>query len=186
VATCTPAPQSTTGAPAAASGGNLNDGNPPPWGSVIDAGTDTSGKALVLYAYPISDPAIPCTHFGLMLGTKDVGTAAPSGVTGMYATNEFDGSDSAPGFHAAGLSGGGNQISKWYALGYYVGAAASVSIPENGTAVAATVVPWSVNPDVKIWWVSGAAAVPSFGVPSAKDAQGNLLPAGTASAPGVG
>jgi hypothetical protein len=132
----------------------------------------------VLYGYPIGDAQLPCTHFGLMLGTKDLATAATSGVTGIYATNEFSGSDLAPGFHAGSLSGGGNQVQDWYLLGYYVGPAATISVPLNGVATPATVAAWSVNPDVKIWWVSGKASVPAFGTPSAKDAKGSPLPPG--------
>jgi hypothetical protein len=177
--TCVPEPQATTGAPAAPQAGAANEGNPPPWGNVIDVGTDTNGKQVVMYGYPIGDSALPCTHFGLMLGTKDLATGATSGVTGMYATNEFTGSDIAPGFHGTGLSGGGNQVQDWYVIGYYVGPAATISIPLDGVATPATVAPWSVNADVKIWWVTGKAKVPAFGTPSAKDAQGNPLPSGT-------
>lgn len=177
-ASCSTAPQSDVGAPAA-----TNDGNPPPWGTPIQAGTD-GGKSVVLYGVHISDAAIPCTHFGMMLGTTD-NAGATSGVTGMYTgsyeANESDGSDLTPGMHAVSLSGGGNQISSWYLIGYYVGGATSVSVEEKPFAspVAATVVPWTVNPDVKFWWVSGTGAVPSFGLLSAKDANGAALPLGT-------
>jgi len=101
--------------------------------------------------------------------------------TGSYEANESDGSDLTPGMHAVSLSGGGNQISAWYLIGYYVGSATSVFVEEKAFAspVAATVVPWSVNPDVKFWWVSGGGAVPSFGKLSAKDANGTALPLGT-------
>jgi hypothetical protein len=185
--TCVPQPQATTGAPAAPQAGAANEGNPPPWGNLIEVGTDSNGKHVVLYGYPIGDAQLPCTHFGLMLGTKDLATAATSGVTGIYATNEFAGSDIAPGFHGTSLSGGGNQVQDWYVIGYYVGPAATISIPLNGVATPATVAPWSVNPDVKIWWVSGKASVPAFGTPSAKDAQGKPLPNGTnAGPPAVG
>lgn len=177
-ASCSTAPQADAGAPAA-----NTDGNAPPWGTPIPAGTD-SGKSVVLYGIHISDAAIPCTHFGLMLGTTD-SSGATSGVTGMYTgsyeANESDGSDLTPGMHAVSLSGGGNQISAWYLIGYYVGSATSVFVEEKAFAspVAATVVPWSVNPDVKFWWVSGGGAVPSFGLLSAKDANGTALPLGT-------
>ena len=180
-ASCSPAPQADAGAPAA----NV-DGNPPAWGALIPAGTD-SGKSVVLYGFHISDAAIPCTHFGLMLGTAD-STGIPAPVTGEYATNETDGSDLEPGMHAVSLSGGGNQISAWYLIGYYVGNATSVSVEEKavGSPVAATVVPWSVNADVKFWWVSGVGAVPNFGPLMAKDANGTALPLGPHGQIGVG
>jgi hypothetical protein len=184
-AACTPAAQSTTGAPTEGS-----DTSNVPWGTVIPVGTDASGKSVVIYGFPIADSAIPCTHVGFMLGTSD--TSGISGVTGVLANNETSGSDLAPGFHADGLYGGGQQINNWYVMGYYVGNATTITIPEKSQAadLKATVVPWSVNPDIKVWWVGGTGAVPTdfaFGAPSAKDAQGDTLPAGNvASAPAVG
>jgi hypothetical protein len=178
-ATCAATSQPTAGAPAA-----TNDGNPPAWGTPINVGAD-SGNSVVLYGFHIDDSAIPCTHFGLMLGTT-ARAGSVSGVTGMYAANEFAGSDLAPGFHAVGLSGGGNQVTGSYYIGYYVGAAASISVIANGVPVAAHVAPWSVNPAVKIWWVGGAGAVPTYDALSAKDALGNPLPVGTHAQPGVG
>jgi hypothetical protein len=181
---CAPAPQSTVGAPTEPS-----DTNDVPWGTVIPVGTDTSGKSVVIYGFTVAEPAIPCTHVGFMLGTKDA--TGVGGVTGLLANNESSGSDLAPGFHADGLYGGGNQINNWYVMGYYVGDAASITIPEKaqGADLVAKVVPWSVNPNIKVWWVGGSGAVPTdyaFGAPSAKDAQGNTLPVGKASAPAVG
>lgn len=176
-ATCTPPPQPELGAPAATS-----DGNPAAWGTVIPVGTD-SGKSVALYGVHISDPEIPCTHFGLMLGTT-----ATSGVTGVYEANEFDGSDIEPGFHAVSSASGVSQLAGWDYFGYYVGAAVSISVEERQHAapVAATVVAWSVNPNVKIWWVSGTGAAPTFGAVSAKDAAGNALPTGNHAQLGVG
>jgi hypothetical protein len=178
-ATCAATSQPTAGAPAA-----TNDGNPPAWGTPINVGAD-SGNSVVLYGFHVDDSAIPCTHFGLMLGTT-ARAGSVSGVTGMYAANEFSGSDLTPGFHAVGLSGGGNQVAGSYYIGYYVGAAASISVIANGVPVAAHVAPWSVNPDVKIWWIGGAGAVPTYGALSAKDAVGNPLPVGAHAQPGVG
>ena len=153
---------------------------------MITVGTDR-GKSVVLYGFHISQAAIPCSHFGLMLGTID-SSGATSRVTGVYAANEFDGSDLTPGIHAASLTGGGNQINAWYLIGYYVGGAASVSVDEKAFAspVTATVVPWSVNPDVKFWWVSGTGAVPTFGQLHATDANGTALPIGTHGQQSVG
>ncbi|MDQ1541606.1 MAG: hypothetical protein QOH29_2332, partial [Actinomycetota bacterium] len=47
--TCLPQPQATTGAPAAPQAGAANEGNPPPWGDLIDVGTDSNGKHVVMY-----------------------------------------------------------------------------------------------------------------------------------------
>jgi hypothetical protein len=176
---CFPKPQATTGAPPAPLNFDLSP-NPQPWGSLINVGTDSNGKHVVMYGYHIDDAVLPCTHFGLMLGTKDLSTGATSGVTGMYGTNDLSGSDLTPGMHAISLSGGGNQITAWYLIGYYVGPAAAVSVDEKASAspIAATVVPWSVNPDVKFWWVSGTGAVPTVGQLHATDANGTALPIG--------
>jgi hypothetical protein len=182
-ASCSPAPQSTVGAPPASDGANAV-----PWGSLIKVGADGPNKDVVIYAFHIEDAQLPCDKVAFMLGT-DSPAGQVSGVTGEVAANEFSGSDLAPGFHATSESGGGNQISDWYIFGYYVGDATSVSIPEKSSPLPsspAVVVPWSVNPDVKIWWISGTGAVPSTGTPIATDAQGNVLPAGNASPPSVG
>jgi len=46
---------------------------------------------------------------------------------------------------------------------------------------------WSVNPDVKFWWLGGSAnGNPTYGALTAKDAKGNLLPVGSHAQPGVG
>ena len=94
---CSPAAQSTIGAPAA-----TPDGNAPPWGTLVQAGTDVGTTTnLVLYGIHIDDAAIPCTHFGLMVGTVD----ASGNTTGVYESNEFAGSDLTPGFHAVSMVG---------------------------------------------------------------------------------
>jgi len=168
---CSPAPQSTDGAPAA-----TPDGNAPPWGSLVRAGTG----AVVLYGIHIDDAAIPCTHFGIMVGTVDaLGT-----VTGVYAANEYSGSDLEPGFHA--VSNIGQQVAAAPFVGYYVGPAASVSVVVNGVATPAHVAAWSVNPDVKFWWLGSVSGSPTYGAVSAKDVNGNPLPVGTHAQPAVG
>ena len=172
-----PAPQSTDGAPAA-----NPDGNAPPWGSLVQAGTDVgTTNSLVLYGIHIDDAAIPCTHFGLMVGTVD----ASGNATGVYEANEFDGSDLTPGFHAVSMVG--KAFAGTYFVGYYVGPASSISVIVDGVPTAAHVAVWSVNPDVKFWWLGGSAnGNPTYGALTAKDAKGNLLPVGSHAQPGVG
>jgi hypothetical protein len=172
-----PAPQSTQGAPSA-----NPDGNAPPWGGLVQAAADPgTGKTLVLYGIHIDDAAIPCTHFGLMVGTVDTSGAA----TGVYEANEFDGSDLTPGFHAVSMVG--KEFAGTYFVGYYVGPAATISVVVNGVPTAAHVAAWSVNSDVKFWWLGGSAdGNPTYGALTAKDAAGNLLPVGTHAQPGVG
>lgn len=178
-ASCSPAPQSTDSAPAA----NPN-GNAPPWGTLVQGGTDVgTGKTLVLYGFHIDDAAIPCTHFGLMVGTADA--SGIHNVTGVYAANEFSGSDLEPGFHA--VSEVGKQVAGTYFVGYYVGPAASITVVVDGVPTAAHVAAWSVNPDVKFWWLGGNAnGNPTFGALTAMDATGSPLPVGAHAQPGVG
>jgi hypothetical protein len=149
---------------------------------LVRGGTDVgTGKTLVLYGFHIDDAAIPCTHFGLMVGSVD----ASGNTTGAYAANEFSGSDLTPGFHA--VSEVGKEVAGTYFVGYYVGPAAAISVVVNGVATAAHVAAWSVNPDVKFWWLGGSAnGNPSYGALSAKDAKGNPLPVGAHAQPGVG
>jgi hypothetical protein len=175
--TASPAPQPTEGAPAA-----NPDGNAPPWGSLVQAGTDVgTTNSLVLYGIHIDDAAIPCIHFGLMIGTVDASGTA----TGVYEANEFDGSDLTPGFHAVSMVG--KEFAGTYFVGYYVGPAATISVVVNGVPTAAHVAAWSVNPDVKFWWLGGSAnGNPTYGALMAKDAKGTLLPVGAHAQAGVG
>lgn len=137
--------------------------------------------AVVLYGFHIDDAAIPCTHFGIMVGTVD----ASGIVTGGYAANEYSGSDLEPGFHAVSIVG--QQVADAPFFGYYVGPVASVSVRVNGVPTAAHIAAWSVNPDVKFWWLGGSASGnPTYGSLSAKDAKGTPLPTGAHAQPGVG
>jgi hypothetical protein len=149
---------------------------------LVQAGTDVgTANSLVLYGIHIDDAAIPCTHFGLMVGTVDASGTA----TGVYEGNEFSGSDLAPGFHAVSMVG--KKLAGTYEVGYYVGPAASISVVVDGVPTAAHVAAWSVNPDVKFWWLGGSAnGNPTIGALSAKDANGNVLPVGSHAQPGVG
>jgi hypothetical protein len=81
----------------------------------------------------------------------------------------------------------GKEVAGTYFVGYYVGPAASISVTVNGVPTAAHVAAWSVNPDVKFWWLGGSAnGNPVIGALSAKDVNGNALPVGTHAQPGVG
>jgi hypothetical protein len=175
--TASPAPQSTDGAPAASP-----DGNAPPWGTLVQAGKDVgTTTSIVLYGVHIDDSAIPCTHFGLMVGTVDTSGT----VTGAYEGNEFDGSDLTPGFHAVSMVG--KEFAGTYFVGYYVGPASTITAVVNGASTPAHVAAWSVNPDVKFWWLGGSAdGNPVLGALTAKDAKGNVLPVGTHAQLGVG
>jgi len=177
-ALCSPAPQTTDGAPAANS-----DGNAPPWGVLTQAGIDAgTGNSVVVYGVHIDDAAIPCTHFGMMLGV----VGASGTVTGVYEANESTSTDLSPGFHAVSLSSGGTQVAGTYLIGYYVGAASTVSVVLNGVPAAVHVAPWSVNSEVKFWWVGGLKNVPTDIALSAKDSAGNVLSMINPAQPAVG
>ncbi len=101
---CFPEPQATTGAPPAPQNFDLNE-NPQPWGSLMQCRYRQQRQAVVLYGYHIDDAVMPCTHFGLMLGTTDLSTEGTGGVTGVYGDERLSGSDLGLGMHAVSLSG---------------------------------------------------------------------------------
>ena len=136
----------------------------------------------MLYGIHIDDAAIPCTHFGLMLGTTD---ASATTITGVYEANETSGSDLEPGFH--GVSMVGKEFAGTYLIGYYVGPAATISVVVDGVPTDAHVATWSVNSDVKFWWLGGPAnGNPTYSAFTAKDANGTELPVGNHAQLGVG
>ena len=77
---------------------------------------------------------------------------------------------------ATGLS---TDAGGWFVVGYYVGSAASVTLPVAGQSVNAELTSWSVNPDVKVWWVHGTGVVPASAQPTARDVAGKPLPGGS-------
>lgn len=109
----------------------------------------------------------------------------PTPSPGVYAANEFSGSDLTPGFRAVSIVG--KEVAGTYFVGSYVGAAASISVVVDGAPTAAHVAARSVNPAVKFWWLGASAnGNPTYGGFSAKDAKGNPLPVGAHAPPGVG
>jgi hypothetical protein len=136
----------------------------------MEGPSSVAGTEVVVNAFHIS--GMQCTNVGFEFATKDLSTGR---TTSFEETNEFDGSDIAPGFHGTGLTALGDG---WFVFGYYVGPAAAISIPANGQPAAAHIASWAVNPDVKVWWVDGSGATPALGTPSAFDAAGAPLPGG--------
>lgn len=163
--TCGVNPEPTDGAPAAS-----NDGaSATPWGEPMVGPSGVAGAQMTVTAFHID--GMPCTNVGFEFSLR----AAGGSVTNLEAVNEFDGSDIAPGFHATGLS---TTADGWYIVGYYAGPAASIKMPLNGQSVNASLTSWSVNPDIKVWWVHGTGEPPSSAQPTALDVAGNQLPAG--------
>lgn len=163
--TCGVNPQPTDGAPPAS-----NDGSSAaPWGDPMVGPSGVPGVQMTVTAFHIG--GMPCTNVGFEFSLHSSGGS----VANLQATNEFDGSDIAPGFHATGLS---TVADGWYIVGYYAGPAASISLSVNGQSVNANLTSWSVNPNVKVWWVHGTGQPPSSAQPTALDVAGKPLPAG--------
>ncbi len=172
--TCGVNPQPTDGAPPAS-----NDGaSAAPWGDPMVGPSGVPGVHMTVTAFHVG--GMPCTNVGFEFALR----GSSGSLTNLEAANEFDGSDIAPGFHATGLS---TTADGWYILGYYAGPAASITLPVNGQSVNADLTSWSVNPDIKVWWVHGTGEPPSSAQPTALDVSGKALPAGAHAAElGVG
>jgi hypothetical protein len=145
-------------------------------GDVIRTGLPAKQGEWVLYATAISDPAIPGTTFGVMLGVRK-----PNGeVVESITTNETEGSDRAPGFH--GLEGSMIvEAGKSPPFGYFVGKATRITVERAGSApLTAHQAVWSEDPDVVIFWFD-PEKVPEGAYlrnATAYDRGGDKLPAG--------
>jgi hypothetical protein len=164
-AACGISPQPTDGAPPAANDGAAAT----PWGDPMTGPSGIAGTRMTVTAFHVAD--MPCTNVGFEFALR----SADGHLTNMEETNESSGSDIAPGFHGTALN---TAADGWFVVGYYVGPAASVTLPVGGQPAAAQVTSWSVNPDVKVWWVHGTGAAPADAQPSARDVAGNPLPGG--------
>jgi hypothetical protein len=162
---CGVSPQPTDGAPPAAHDGT----SATPWGVPMSGPSGIAGTQMTVTAFHIV--GMPCTNVGFEFALR----GADGHLTNVDETNEFDGSDIAPGFHGTGLS---TDADGWFVVGYYVGQAATITLPVNGQPVNAQLTSWSVNPAVKVWWVHGTGAAPSTAQPIARDVAGNPLPGG--------
>ncbi|SDX18636.1 hypothetical protein SAMN05421504_102590 [Amycolatopsis xylanica] len=136
-----------------------------PVGDVISTGIKDAKGEIVFYAVAVNEPSLPNTHFGIMQGHR----TADGKVTADIVTNEFSGSDKAPGFHGVTVgnnTGGGNP-----AFGYYAGPAAKI-IAKGAQAHTAK---WSEDSDIVVFWfdkVTEPSGLKAF------DAAGKQLPAG--------
>jgi hypothetical protein len=177
-----PAPSRTSPAPSprAAVGGSR------PEGKVIDTGIRDAQGEVVLWVVKVHDKAIPQTHFGIMAGTR---TRAGKLIPGVM-TNEFDGPDDAPGFHAVeSPMGVGKPTVNFPEFGYYAGPAATITgqLHGSGPLLHAATAHWSLNHSIVLFWFPPrvnphAGQISNL---SATDAHGNTLPGGHNN-PGVG
>ncbi|MEU3627375.1 hypothetical protein BS329_26920 [Amycolatopsis coloradensis] len=137
-----------------------------PWGDVIGTGVHGDGGELVFSGVKIDVEQLPGTTFGIMAGRRPAGGQVTAGVV----ANEFEGSDKAPGFHA--VSGG---INGYPSFGYYAGPAVKITAKVAGKSVTARQAPWSVDPNVVVFWFDSDADPLEL---AAFDASGKELPAG--------
>jgi hypothetical protein len=141
---------------------------------VISTGLPAGSGEWVLYPKPIREAAIPDITFGLMLGVAVEGNELVDAVM----SNETEGSDKAPGFHAVQKR---MEIDQGVTptFGYYVGPAAKITAEVRGKTVTASQSP--LDDSIQVFWFD-ADGIEDL---RAYDAGGARLPAGN-STPGVG
>ncbi|MFD8495943.1 hypothetical protein [Amycolatopsis sp. NPDC059657] len=140
-----------------------------PVGAVIPTGIKDAKGEVVFYAVAVNEPSLPDTHFGIMQGHR-----GPDGkISADIVTNEFNGSDKAPGFH--GVTVGNSADAKNLAFGYYSGPAAKITAKVGGKTVEAHTAKWSEDSGIVVFWfdkITEPAGLKAF------DAAGKALPAG--------
>lgn len=146
-------------------------------GDIIRTGIKAGDGEWIIYLTRIDSPHLPDTTMGI-----STGRLLPSGaVAGSYSSNETQGSDRAPGFHAVSGSQdvGGEQLP---AFGYYVGSPATITGRAGGRAVTARTAVWSEDPSVVVFWFDPTSVDPGrkLTLLAAFDRQGGKLPAGRA------
>ncbi|WP_181773107.1 hypothetical protein [Amycolatopsis pittospori] len=137
-----------------------------PWGDIIGTGVQSGAGELVFYGVKVDVEQLPETTFGITAGHR----SANGKVNAAITTNEFQGSDKSPGFHA--VSGGLNGVPSF---GYYAGPAAKITAKVNGKAVTAHQAAWSVDPNIVVFWFDSDADPLHL---AAFDASGKKLPKG--------
>ncbi|MEU4222382.1 hypothetical protein AB0F10_44470, partial [Actinoplanes sp. NPDC026623] len=146
-------------------------------GDIVDTGMRTNGFPRLLWVTEIDEAALPDTAIGLAAGRRDAGGRLVTDVV----SNEFEGSDRAPGFHAlqAPTTVGSEKVP---AFGYYVGDAARITVTAGGRKVTARQVVWSEDPSVVLFWFSldQVGSADHLGRAGAYGANGRSLPAGNA------
>jgi hypothetical protein len=148
-----------------------------PLGDVIRTGLTAKDGAWVLYAVPVDEPALPDTHFGIMLGVRQPG----GHIVPSVESNEVTGSALAPGFHggeASQVVDGRTTLT----FGYYVGEPSRIQAKAEGRTITARTGVWSQDPSVTMYWFSTADAGPDARVTgvTAYDRRGKELPSGNA------
>lgn len=178
-------PPSLAGAPASSASPSVarsgpasseDPSSPQPWGEVVATGTDAACGEQVVWMQRVSLRQLPGVRFGLMAGCR----SAAGGLRSLVATNETDGRDDAPGFHAvqAQTEIGDDRVVVAQ-FGYYAGAAAKITAVQAGRPIVAHQAAWSVDPNIVIFWFDRFTGEEPTGL-AAFDAAGAALPAGNA------
>ncbi|HEV2372378.1 MAG TPA: hypothetical protein VGS19_09420 [Streptosporangiaceae bacterium] len=117
-----------------------------PYGAVISTGVRNSAGELVFYGVKVHLHELPGTTFGVTGGYRKGGN-----LTSDVETNETNGSDLSPGFHAveSALGVNGQSIPEF---GYYVGPAAKIIGVAAGKTLQAAQAHWSIDRQVVIFW----------------------------------
>jgi hypothetical protein len=146
-------------------------------GDVVDTGIRTNGGPRLLWVTAIDDPARPDITIALVAGRRD----ADGRLVTDVISNEFAGSDRAPGFHAlqAPMIIGNGPVP---AFGYYVGDAARITVTADGRQVTARQAVWSEDPSVTLFWFTLDRVGPGadLGKAGAYDRNGRRLTPGNA------
>ncbi|BCJ55449.1 hypothetical protein Asp14428_69240 [Actinoplanes sp. NBRC 14428] len=123
-------------------------------GDVISTGlTAPGGEPMVLWFQPLSGTKLPA--IGLVAGRRAAGGALAADVI----SNDAEGEDRTPGFHAA-------QAPMMVddrptpAFGYFVGDPVKITVEANGRRVTARLARWSDDPSVVAFWFDPAEVKP--------------------------
>jgi hypothetical protein len=148
-----------------------------PLGDVVGTGMRVGGDEQVVWMRAVHEPVLPDITVGMVLGRR----TAAGALTVDVVTNETEGSDRAPGFHGLEMAMVVNDRPT-PAFGYYVGAAAKITVVADGRKIEARQATWSEDPSVKLFWFPLKQVKPAskVGKAMAYDKNGRKLPAGNA------
>jgi len=145
-----------------------------PFGTVIDTGlVNADHEKWALFGVRPRG-AKSTAAYGLCIGSQD----AKGDLEEFLPIDEI--ADSPVGFHtiqaAMALDGNIEQP----AFGYYVGPAKRITVTAGGKVIDAHLAPWSLHPDITVFWFSPADVKPGAQIttPAAYDATGAPLPKG--------
>ena len=145
------------------------------WGNVVRTGIRGSDGEWVMFARQVEGKGAGQVTLGVTMGQR-----LESGeVVDVSGSNETEGSDRAPGFHA--VSGPTNLDGEDVpAFGYYVGSPARITARVSGRSVTARSAVWSEDPSVVFFWFDMKTVGPRSDPDRlrAYDDTGKELPAG--------